>query len=79
MSWKPNKLIRPTLFATPLDLCIVFKCKLIIIIIVSFRQATLRPIRSCRFAKKEGAIRYGYIGNWNSGTSVFPITRAWKQ
>ena len=35
------------------------------IIIVCFRQATLRSLRSCRFAKKEGTIQYDY---WKLGT-----------
>ena len=51
----------------------------IIIIIVNFWQATLRPFRSCLLPKK-----WRYHSVWlqeigNLLTSVFPNTRAWEQ
>ena len=49
------------------------------IIIVSFWQATLRPSRSCRFAKKEGTIQHGYRNGELMHASIFPNTLAWEQ
>ena len=44
-----------------------------IIIIINLWQATLRPFRSCRFAKKEETIQYGYM-KMGTHTRVFSQT-----
>ena len=46
-----------------------------IVIMVSIWQETLRPFQSCRFAKKEGSIQYGYR-KWGTNARVFSQTLA---